>query len=103
VRSAIVNLSSIAGVIGSEHVHMAYNASKAAVQLMTKSVAVQHAKGLCHGNERGIERGQRLVRSHAAATASNQSGAITTADIQTASPGVFIPAASGFSPSQVRY
>jgi NAD(P)-dependent dehydrogenase (short-subunit alcohol dehydrogenase family) len=49
VRSAIVNLSSIAGVIGSEHVHMAYNASKAAVQLMTKSVAVQHAKGLCHG------------------------------------------------------
>ena len=41
---AIVNLSSIAGVIGSEQVHMAYNASKAAVRLMTKSVAVQHAK-----------------------------------------------------------
>ena len=41
---SIVNLSSIAGVIGSEHVHMAYNASKAAVRLMTKSVAVQHAK-----------------------------------------------------------
>jgi 3(or 17)beta-hydroxysteroid dehydrogenase len=41
---AIVNLSSIAGIIGSEHVHMAYNASKAAVRLMTKSVAVQHAK-----------------------------------------------------------
>jgi 3(or 17)beta-hydroxysteroid dehydrogenase len=41
---SIINLSSIAGVIGSEHVHMAYNASKAAVRLMTKSVAVQHAK-----------------------------------------------------------
>jgi len=41
---SIVNLSSIAGVIGSEHVHMAYNASKAAVRLMTKSAAVQHAK-----------------------------------------------------------
>src|ERR1700760_1595904 len=40
---SIVNLSSIAGIIGSEHVHMAYNASKAAVRLMTKSVAVQHA------------------------------------------------------------
>src|SRR5207248_1068974 len=35
---SIVNLSSIAGIIGSEHVHMAYNASKAAVRLMTKSV-----------------------------------------------------------------
>jgi len=41
---SIVNLSSIAGIIGSENVHMAYNASKAAVRLMTKSVAVQHAK-----------------------------------------------------------
>ena len=40
---SIVNLSSIAGIIGSEGVHMAYNASKAAVRLMTKSVAVQHA------------------------------------------------------------
>jgi NAD(P)-dependent dehydrogenase (short-subunit alcohol dehydrogenase family) len=41
---SIINLSSIAGIIGSEGVHMAYNASKAAVRLMTKSVAVQHAK-----------------------------------------------------------
>jgi len=41
---SIVNLSSIAGIIGSEGIHMAYNASKAAVRLMTKSVAVQHAK-----------------------------------------------------------
>ncbi|HLY89661.1 MAG TPA: glucose 1-dehydrogenase [Acetobacteraceae bacterium] len=47
---AIVNLSSIAGIIGSEHVHMAYNASKAAVRLMTKSVAVQHAKDNIRAN-----------------------------------------------------
>ena len=47
---SIVNLSSIAGIIGSEHVHMAYNASKAAVRLMTKSVAVQHAKDRIRAN-----------------------------------------------------
>ena len=41
---SIVNLSSIAGIIGSVGIHMAYNASKAAVRLMTKSVAVQHAE-----------------------------------------------------------
>ena len=41
---SIINLSSIAGIIGSEGIHMAYNASKAAVRLMSKSVAVQHAK-----------------------------------------------------------
>jgi len=38
---SIVNLSSIAGIIGSEHVHMA---SKTVVRLMTKSVAVQHIR-----------------------------------------------------------
>ncbi len=47
---SIVNLSSIAGIIGSEHVHMAYNASKAAVRLMTKSAAVQHAKDRIRAN-----------------------------------------------------
>ena len=47
---SIVSLSSIAGIIGSEHVHMAYNASKAAVRLMTKSVAVQHAKDKIRAN-----------------------------------------------------
>jgi 3(or 17)beta-hydroxysteroid dehydrogenase len=47
---SIVNLSSIAGIIGSEHVHMAYNASKAAVRLMTKSTAVQHAKDQIRAN-----------------------------------------------------
>jgi NAD(P)-dependent dehydrogenase (short-subunit alcohol dehydrogenase family) len=41
---SIVNLSSIAGLIGSEGIHMAYNASKGAVRLMTKSTAVQHAR-----------------------------------------------------------
>ena len=38
---SIVNLSSIAGIIGSERVHMA---SKTVVRLMTKSVAVQHIR-----------------------------------------------------------
>ena len=47
---SIVNLSSIAGIIGSEHVHMAYDASKAAVRLMTKSVAVLHAKDKIRAN-----------------------------------------------------
>ena len=47
---SIVNLSSIAGIVGSEHVHMAYNASKAAVRLMTKSVAVQHAMDKIRAN-----------------------------------------------------
>jgi NAD(P)-dependent dehydrogenase (short-subunit alcohol dehydrogenase family) len=47
---SIVNLSSIAGIIGSEGIHMAYNASKAAVRLMTKSTAVQHARDNIRSN-----------------------------------------------------
>jgi len=47
---SIINLSSIAGIIGSEGIHMAYNASKAAVRLMTKSVAVQHAQQKIRAN-----------------------------------------------------
>lgn len=47
---SIVNLSSVAGIIGSEGIHMAYNASKAAVRLMTKSVAVQHARDHIRAN-----------------------------------------------------
>jgi NAD(P)-dependent dehydrogenase (short-subunit alcohol dehydrogenase family) len=43
-RGAIVNLSSISGIAGQSFVHMAYNASKGAVRLMTKSAAVQFAK-----------------------------------------------------------
>ncbi len=38
---AIVNLSSISGNVGQERIHCAYNASKAAVRLLTKAVAVQ--------------------------------------------------------------
>ena len=41
---AIVNVSSIAAFIGQKVVHMAYNGSKAAVRMMTKSAAVQHAR-----------------------------------------------------------
>jgi len=40
-RGSIINLSSISGVVGQERIHCAYNASKAAVRLLTKSVAVQ--------------------------------------------------------------
>ncbi|HYZ33844.1 MAG TPA: glucose 1-dehydrogenase, partial [Crenalkalicoccus sp.] len=38
---AIVNFSSISGNVGQERIHCAYNASKAAVRLLTKAVAVQ--------------------------------------------------------------
>jgi NAD(P)-dependent dehydrogenase (short-subunit alcohol dehydrogenase family) len=41
---AIVNISSISGFIGQDYIHMAYNASKGAVRIMTKSTAVQYAK-----------------------------------------------------------
>ena len=41
---AIVNISSISGVLGQDYVHMAYNAAKGAVRTMTKAAAVQYAK-----------------------------------------------------------
>jgi 3(or 17)beta-hydroxysteroid dehydrogenase len=41
---AIVNISSISGFVGQDRLHMAYNASKGAVRLMTKSGAVQYAR-----------------------------------------------------------
>jgi NAD(P)-dependent dehydrogenase (short-subunit alcohol dehydrogenase family) len=41
---AVVNISSISGFAGQDYVHMAYNASKGAVRIMTKSAAVQYAK-----------------------------------------------------------
>jgi NAD(P)-dependent dehydrogenase (short-subunit alcohol dehydrogenase family) len=41
---AIVNISSISGMVGQTYVHPGYNASKGAVRLVTKAVAVQHAK-----------------------------------------------------------
>jgi NAD(P)-dependent dehydrogenase (short-subunit alcohol dehydrogenase family) len=40
---AIVNLSSISGIVGQEFVHMGYNAAKAANRVMSKSAAVQFA------------------------------------------------------------
>jgi NAD(P)-dependent dehydrogenase (short-subunit alcohol dehydrogenase family) len=41
---AIVNISSISGIVGQDYVHPGYNASKGAVRIVTKSAAVQHAK-----------------------------------------------------------
>ena len=41
---AIVNLSSISGLIGQEFVHMGYNGAKGAIWAMTKAAAVQYAK-----------------------------------------------------------
>jgi NAD(P)-dependent dehydrogenase (short-subunit alcohol dehydrogenase family) len=41
---AIVNISSISGFVGQDRLHMAYNASKGAVRIMTKSAAVQYAR-----------------------------------------------------------
>jgi NAD(P)-dependent dehydrogenase (short-subunit alcohol dehydrogenase family) len=40
-RGAIVNISSISAAIGQKNVHFGYNASKAAITLLTKSTAVQ--------------------------------------------------------------
>jgi len=47
---SIVNLSSVAGIVGSDGIHMAYNASKAAVRLMSKSAAVQHGRDKIRAN-----------------------------------------------------
>ena len=41
---SIVNISSISGFVGQTGIHMAYNASKGAVRIMTKSAAVQFAE-----------------------------------------------------------
>ena len=41
---AIVHFSSVSGFVGQRGIHMAYNASKGAVRLMTKSAAVQYAR-----------------------------------------------------------
>ena len=41
---SIVNISSISGMIGQKNIHPAYNASKGAVRLLTKSTAIQYAK-----------------------------------------------------------
>ena len=41
---SIVNISSISGFIGQEFLHPGYNASKGAVRILTKSLAVQYAR-----------------------------------------------------------
>ena len=41
---AIVNISSISGMVGQSYIHPGYNASKGAGRLVTKAAAVQHAK-----------------------------------------------------------
>ena len=43
-RGAIVNTSSISGIVGQVFVHMGYNAAKGAVRAMTKAAAVQFAR-----------------------------------------------------------
>jgi NAD(P)-dependent dehydrogenase (short-subunit alcohol dehydrogenase family) len=43
-KGAIVNISSVSGFVGQRGIHMAYNASKGAVRIMTKSAAVQYAR-----------------------------------------------------------
>ncbi len=40
---SIVNISSISGLVGQAHVHAGYNASKGAVRILTKSIALQYA------------------------------------------------------------
>ena len=47
---AIVNISSVSGFVGQNGIHMAYNASKGAVRLMTKSAAVQYARSAIRVN-----------------------------------------------------
>jgi hypothetical protein len=44
--------------------------------------APQAPRGLCHGNEGGIGRGQGLIESHAAATASNHCAAASALKIR---------------------
>jgi NAD(P)-dependent dehydrogenase (short-subunit alcohol dehydrogenase family) len=41
---AIVNFSSISGLVGQDHIHVGYNASKGAVHALTKAAAVQLAR-----------------------------------------------------------
>ena len=41
---SIVNFSSISGIVGQDGIHMAYNASKGAVRLITKAAAVQQGR-----------------------------------------------------------
>ena len=60
---SIVSLSSIAGIIGSEHVHIAYNASKAAVRLMTTSQARNRMVYATSSTSPGRRIGMKRIRS----------------------------------------
>ena len=42
-RGSIINISSVAGIVGHRHVQPVYNASKGAVRLLTKVTAIQYA------------------------------------------------------------
>ena len=41
---SIINLSSVSGLLGQPGIHVGYNASKGAVRLLTKGLAVQHGR-----------------------------------------------------------
>ncbi|TWT02947.1 glucose 1-dehydrogenase [Reyranella sp. CPCC 100927] len=41
---SIINLSSVSGIVGQPGIHVGYNASKGAVRLLTKGIAVQHGR-----------------------------------------------------------
>ena len=58
---AIVNISSISGFVGQDRLHMAYNASKGAVRIMTKSAAVQFARDGIRVNSVHPERPSRTT------------------------------------------
>ena len=47
---SIVNISSISGMIGQTTLHPAYNASKGAVRILTKSTAIQYARERIRAN-----------------------------------------------------
>ena len=43
-RGSVINLSSISGIVGQGFIHVAYNASKGAVRLISKAGAAQHGR-----------------------------------------------------------
>jgi hypothetical protein len=61
-------------LFGRPHTRRGHNELYAAV--------IEATAGLCHGNERRIERGQGLIRCHAAATASNHCAAASALKIR---------------------
>jgi NAD(P)-dependent dehydrogenase (short-subunit alcohol dehydrogenase family) len=43
-KGSVINLSSISGIVGQGFIHVAYNASKGAVRLISKAAAAQHGR-----------------------------------------------------------